>query len=161
MFESVRLWCGKGAMVREMSKSDIEAFMGWNEEKLHREIHGQINCSMWQCVQATQPGTWIVSDLGSERRAEKFKDSKIIPRSHQRRRWIVITDQERRRSFRESVANEGGEDRSVTPHARRAHYRHVGENEDGSKRYTWVRACWVGSTEAEIRGQRYRVELEL
>ena len=35
------------------------------------------------------------------------------------------------------------------------------ENEDGSRKYTWVRSCWVGSTEAEIRGQRYRVELDL
>jgi hypothetical protein len=49
----------------------------------------------------------------------------------------------------------------VTPHARRAHYRHIGENDDGTKKYTWVRACWVGSTEAEIRVQKYRVELEL
>lgn len=111
-------------------------------------------------AKAAKPSNWVVSrdSGGAERDPGR---SPKIPRSHQRRHYIVISDQERRRCFRESVEASPSEGRDVTPHARRAHYRHIGENDDGTKKYTWVRACWVGSTEAEIRGQKYRVELEL
>lgn len=106
------------------------------------------------------PGNWIVKQQTSS----KFKDpthSTKIPRSHQRPHWLLITDEERVRYFRNDAPSESADGKEVTPHPRRAHYRHIGENEDGSKKYTWVRACWVGSTEAEIRGARYKVELDL
>lgn len=119
----------------------------------------QIIVATWQCVNVTQPGRWLLADIEGEKREKLFRQAKKIPRSHQRRKWLLITDEERRRVFRHDYERE--RDSSVTPHARRAHYRHIGENEDGTRRYTWVRSCWVGSTEAEIRGQRYRVELNL
>lgn len=142
---------------------DAEDMPQWSPvtHSIEMEALRQIIVATWQCVTITQPGTWIAKECASEVRAEHHRCGKKIARSHQRERYIILTDAERRRYFRESTKHEGGEDRTVTPHARRAHYRHVGQNEDGTKRYTWVRACWVGSTEAEIRGQRYRVELGL
>jgi hypothetical protein len=119
-----------------------------------------VSVGMSQCMIAARPGTWVLRELSSrDRNPER---SVKVPRSHQRPRWIVISDEERVRHFRSpTAADESAGHREVTPHPRRAHYRHIGTGEDGSKRHTWVRACWVGSTEAEIRGARYRVELEL
>ena len=113
--------------------------------------------ALTQCALCARPGRWVLREVCASPRDPGA--SKKIPRSHQRDRWLSITDEERVRYFRSDEREPTG--RHPIAHARRAHYRHIGENDDGTKKYTWVRACWVGSTEAEIRGQKYRVELEL
>lgn len=114
----------------------------------------------WQLVRATHPGTWILRETVGPSRDPKH--SAKIPRSHQRPRWLLITDKERTRYFRhDETPQQPGELRHVAPHPRRGHYRRIGDNDDGSPRHAWVRACWVGSTESEIRGARYTVELDL
>jgi hypothetical protein len=119
---------------------------------------------------ACRPTNWIVRQVPTERQEvaiARAENGKKIPRSGDRNKWLLITDEERVRYFRErepvaaAVSSSGHDRQEVTPHPRRAHHRHIGTNEDGSKRHTWVRACWVGSRETEIRGARYRVELEL
>jgi len=112
-----------------------------------------------QCIAACRPGTWVLREMVSAKMAGA--DSPKIPRSHQRPRWIVVSDEERARYFRSNDGDADGERRQIAAHPRRAHYRLVGFHEDGSRRYTWVRACWVGPQEATMRGARYRVELDL
>lgn len=143
------------------STADLWRFLGQERvESMVQELQVAWIGATLRLLDAADAGNWILSK-GRENERDPTT-SKKIPRSHQRRHYIVISDAERRRVFRESPsAPDAGERASVTPHARRAHYRHIGENEDGSKRYTWVRACWVGSIEAEIRGAKYRVELDL
>lgn len=128
-----------------------------------------ITAALNQCCMVTRPSNWIVKRVPTaqeeEAIARRANHAVKVARSHERDRWLLITDAERARAFREpsavEVSGNAQERRDVTPHPRRAHYRHIGQNEDGSKRHTWVRACWVGSKEAEIRGARYRVELDL
>ena len=119
----------------------------------------------WRAIRlatlVSQPSNWIVKRVPgrAERRNAERSTGEAV-----RDRWLLITNKERERWFRESAreldAGDGNR-REIASHPRRAHYRHIGQNDDGTRKYTWVRACWVGSTEAEIRGQRYRVELEL
>lgn len=125
-----------------------------------RELTNQLIVATWQCVVATQPGSWVLRKVVAK---ESDGKSPKIPRSHQRPTWIVISDDERRRSFRsdDNQASGAADRHAKAAHPRRAHYRHVGNREDGGRRYTWVRSCWVGSTEARIRGGRYRVEVDL
>lgn len=115
--------------------------------------------ALWQCVVMTQPSNWI---MRHDVKASP-KVLKKIPRSHQRPHWIVISDNERARIFRDPSKRVPvtDEKRHVTAHPRRAHYRKIGTLPDGSANLTWVRSCWVGPTETEIRGGRYRVELDL
>lgn len=125
-----------------------------------RELTSQLVVATWQCVVATQPGSWVLRKVDAKVSPE---GSPKIPRSHQRPTWVVISDAERKRVFRErdpEFVGTEGEHSARAAHPRRAHYRCVGEHE-GKRRYTWVRACWVGSNEAEIRGGRYRVEVDL
>lgn len=135
----------------------------WKECARHLIAHAVAGLN--QCASLTAPSNWIVKKTTSrnQRRSIERRKDVGIPRSHERNRWLLITDKERVRAFREApVLASGGTDRgSATPHARRAHYRCIGLDGDGNKRHTWVKACWVGSTEAEIRGARYRVELGL
>lgn len=125
-----------------------------------REVSAQhIMTALWQCVVMTRPSKWILRhDV-----KPSHKEPKKIPRSHQRPHWIVISDAERARAFRDPTDRVPvtDEKRHVTAHPRRAHYRKIGTNDDGTAKLTWVRSCWVGSIEAEIRGSRYRVELDI
>jgi hypothetical protein len=156
------LWSTSGVHVvserghQLVTGDDMERFQ-MSTKALIDNLHAGMN----QCVMVTRPAYWIVKRIPGrqERRAiERESRSAGVPKSHQRHRWLLISDAERQRSFREHSEPTG---RHVVPHARRGHFRHIGDNEDGSRRHTWVRACWVGSTEAEIRGGCYRVELDL
>lgn len=134
-----------------------------------RSLVDNVMAALSQCCMVTRPSNWIVKRVPTASEAQaiarRANHAVKVPRSHERDRWLLITDAERARAFREpaaiGVSGDAREHRDVAPHPRRAHYRHIGTNEDGSKRHTWVRACWVGSKEAEIRGARYRVELDL
>jgi hypothetical protein len=134
-------------------------------EEIQRHLIQNVTVALSQCVMISRPGTWIVKRLPTTAEqaliAKRTASAKKVARSHERERWLLITDKERERYFRDSAGHAEGDTSSVTPHPRRAHFRHIGANADGTRRHTWVRACWVGSTEAEIHGARYRVELDL
>lgn len=139
-----------------------------DEKSLVTEITSQTMCAIEQACNVTRPSNWILKRqlTPAEQKVRDKHQGKKTPRSHERDRWLLITDKERVRYFREPVEAETvpastGHHASPVPHPRRAHYRHIGQNEDGTRKHTWVRACWVGSTEATIRGNRYKVELEL
>lgn len=162
-FNKVNWWCHRACvcdldankkMVFEHGEPAFEAIT-------KQWLPQQVVVAMNQCVIATSPSNWIVRHVPSnkqQRLIDKRAVGPRIQREHERDHWLLITDAERRRYFR---TNRGPGDREVAPHPRRGHYRHIGENEDGTRRHTWVRSCWVGSTEAEIRGGRYRVEIDL
>lgn len=112
-----------------------------------------------QVMLVNHPGNWIVK-AKSEERTRRAKKGPAIARSHERARYLLISDEERIRHFRQ---DQNGEKRkSPTAHARRAHLRKVGVNEEtGRKVYTKVKASWIGSREATIDGVRYEVQLDL
>jgi hypothetical protein len=145
--------------VKGKMRSDILTHETTREEAV--EVVNQLTNVTWQCVKITQPGVWLAKDVASEVSAQRMVLSKKIPRAHQRERWLVITDEERRQSHR-APAEAASQDRMApVAHPRRAHYRRIGTEDDGKPKLTWVRACWVGSPEVEIRGGRYRVETEM
>lgn len=133
--------------------------------EIARHLIENVNVALSQCAMVTRPSTWIVKRVptSSEQAAieRRAANPKKAARSGERDRWLLITDKEREKYFRDSAGHAEGDASLRTPHPRRAHFRRIGTNPDGSLRHTWVRACWVGSTEAEIHGSRYRVELDL
>lgn len=137
-------------------------FLPPEQQKLvDKEAVGQITVALWQAVRMTQPGTWLCKDTASESRAQTGLTTKKIPRSHQRERWLVITDEQRQKVQHASAKDASQERAQPAAHPRRAHYRRIGTLDNGKPKLTWVRACWVGSPEVEIRGGRYRIETDM
>ena len=115
------------------------------------------------CIEAAQPSRWVLREVVSSR--QRDPQGPKIPRSTDRPRWITITDKERAKYFHRRKDEEDEQPREPgapkQPHPRRAHWRVLGQHPDGTDHKTWVKACWVGSIYAEIRGAKYQVELDL
>ena len=109
-----------------------------------------------------QPNHWILEETPARPRREgKVRRE---PRSHERPRYTLLKpEQIREKLGLPDPGEEGGT--SPTPHERRGHwrtYRHERFAASGlaSKR-RWIKATWVGPSEAVIGKRRYKVCLDL
>lgn len=85
-----------------------------------------------------------------------------IPRSQHRPRYILLRPGEIREKL--GLGEEPVHDRkSPTPHTRRRHYRTLRSDRYVNKQGTklLIPATWIGPSEGEFKGRRYRVCLEL
>lgn len=113
-----------------------------------------------QITLINHPGHWIVKTRGAEGVRRKPEKAKKIARSHERPRYLLITDEERVRYFRNDEPTE--KRKSPVAHVRRAHFRKIGvEEASGKPVFTKVKAAWIGGCEATIRGVKYEVQLDL
>lgn len=108
------------------------------------------------CV-INSPSNWVVK---RENITARPVPKGAIPRSDQRPRYIVVSNDEIHRVIRDPNPENAG---TVKPHRRRAHSKLL-----KSEKFTWkrgqrifVKACWVGPEQAEYGGERYKVCLDL
>lgn len=98
--------------------------------------------------------------LEAESKEYKKAGVKKIRRSNQRPIYTMLKPTEIRNKL--GLKQPESQRGSPRPHERRAHYRRL-RKESGYKedRIVPVKACWIGPTQAEKGGKRYKVRLDL
>jgi hypothetical protein len=90
------------------------------------------------------------------------KGSRKIPRSHQRSMFTFLQPVDIRRKLDLEHLGQDRTRNSPVPHERRRHLRRL-RKESGYKedKVVPVKASWIGASEKEVKGRRYRVRLDL
>ena len=108
------------------------------------------------------PDRFVVERSPDVVRKPKAKGLPEIRRSNERPRYIMLRPEEIRERF--GVTDAVVQDRRApTPHARRRHYRTLHDDRFTNKagQVIVVKASWVGPSEGEFKGRRYKVCLDL
>lgn len=96
-------------------------------------------------------------------RTTRPQNSTKIPRSHERRRYLLLKPSEIKVMFGDKEegcqTGRGG----PAPHQRRRHWRHLRSEKfvNMKGKSIVIPASWVGASEAEVSGRRYKVMLDL
>lgn len=106
-----------------------------------------------------QPNRWILEGIPvKEKKAKGTRE----PRSHERPIYTLLKPQQIREKLGLPAPGEGS---SPRPHERRGHwrtYRHQRFASSGlADKRRWIRATWVGPSEAVVGKRRYKVRLDL
>ena len=114
-----------------------------------------------ELIMLTNPKYFILEDSPAKPPKQK-KGSKKIPRSHQRPLFTYLKPADIRQKL---GIEHPGQDRtrnSPVPHERRKHLRRL-RKESGYKedKVVPVKAYWIGTSEKEVKGRRYRVRLDI
>lgn len=124
-----------------------------------QDFHMNAAVALYEIAEINKPNKWVVKkETIKARPIQKGR----IPRSDQRPRYVLVTDEELDRVLREPNPENSPIDRR--PHRRRRHLRYLkSERYSEEKRFTHtvVEACWVGPQQAEYGGERYTVCLDL
>jgi len=124
-----------------------------------QDFHRNVSIAIFEVAEINRPNKWVVKkETIKARPIQKGK----IPRSDQRPRYVLVTDEELSRVLREPNPENSPIDRR--PHRRRRHLRFLQSerySEEKRFKHTVVEACWVGPQQAEYSGERYTVCLDL
>jgi hypothetical protein len=114
-----------------------------------------------ELIMLTNPKYFILEDSPAKPPKQK-KGSKKIPRSHQRPLFTYLKPADIRQKLGIEHPRQDQTRNSPVPHERRKHLRRLSK-ESGYKedKVVPVKACWIGTSEKEVKGRRYRVRLDL
>jgi hypothetical protein len=114
-----------------------------------------------ELIMLSNPKYFILEDSPAKEPKQK-KGSRKIPRSHQRPLFTYLKPADIRQKLALEHPGQDQTRNSPVPHERRKHLRRL-RKESGYKedKVVPVKACWIGASEKEVKGRRYRVRLDL
>lgn len=153
-----------------MESKDIEAIKGMMNEYKDQVIELKMSMMINSCHAAmlcviliNQPTQFIVEESLVKQRKSKLN----IERSDTRPHYVVLAPGQIKKRFIHTTTNNESETvetgKTIGAHERRGHYRKLQSDRyiNAKGKTIWVKAMWIGPSEAVINNNRYKVMLDL